>query len=238
MTLLNVALYDKGLARLCFRVNPKNVMTPSGLTCLLAANMDIPQGCVVADLGCGCGILSIIAAKLGAKLVYAVDVNPYALRDTTFNATTNGVSNVIRPVLCDIMNSVGILDGKVDVIVCNPPQAPVKNQDPKIGKWLSISRDGGVTGRVFLDSVISQAPRLFSGTRSTQKLEIVTTSLVGIRATFDRLEKTGFSPSIVVSSTLVPFTGGHRRPRGRDNNAQIIDVDYERAVVIHATHHS
>src|SRR5208282_5390947 len=111
-------------------------MTPSSLTCLLAENMDVPRGSVVADLGCGCGILSIIAAKLGAKLVYAVDVNPHALSDTSFNATMNGVSSIVRPVLCDIKKHSLVLPRKIDIVVSNPPQMPTKYQ-AKIGKWLS-----------------------------------------------------------------------------------------------------
>jgi methylase of polypeptide subunit release factors len=196
--------------------------------------MDIPHGSVVADLGCGCGVLSIIAAKLGARLVYAVDMNPYALSDTIFNATINGVSKAIRPVQCDIRKSSGTLDDKVDVVVCNPPQAPVRYQDKK-GKWLSISRDGGITGGSFLGAVLSQVPRLFSEARSTKKLEIVITSLLGIRSTVDRLEKAGFSPSNV-ASTLVPFTVIPKRPRSRGKYARVSGLDYERAVVIHATY--
>src|SRR5208282_211749 len=234
MIFLTVSLHDRDLPPLRIRVNSKYVMAPSSLTCLLAENMDVPRGSVVADLGCGCGILSIIAAKLGAKLVYAVDLNPHALRDTSFNATMNGVSSVVRPVLCDIKKSGLVLARKVDVVVSNPPQMPAKYR-ARIGKWLSISRDGGVTGRAFLNAIVVQCPRLFREKHGSAKLEVVTTSLLGIRATLNYLEKHGFSPSIVANS-LTPIVATGKRPRTKDKSTRLCDLSYVRSVVLHATY--
>jgi ribosomal protein L11 methyltransferase len=44
------------------------------------------------DYGCGSGILSIAALKLGAEHVYAVDIDAQALTATTNNAETNQIS--------------------------------------------------------------------------------------------------------------------------------------------------
>lgn len=46
---------------------------------------------VVIDYGCGSGILGIVALKLGAKAVYAVDIDPQAVLATKQNAERNGV---------------------------------------------------------------------------------------------------------------------------------------------------
>ena len=52
----------------------------------------------VLDYGCGSGILAIVAAKLGAGAVAAVDIDPQALETTTANASANGVGlRVARP---------------------------------------------------------------------------------------------------------------------------------------------
>ena len=45
----------------------------------------------VLDYGCGSGILAIAAAKLGARGVAALDIDPAALRATQENAARNGV---------------------------------------------------------------------------------------------------------------------------------------------------
>jgi HemK-related putative methylase len=195
----------------------------------LAANLDVPRGSVAVDLGCGCGILAIIAAKLGAKFVYAVDVNPHALEDTRFNASINGVADVVHPMMCDVRRSKGVLNSKVDVIISNPPQKPFKYQ-AETRKWLSIAQNGGATGRVVLDSIISQAPEFFRETYRSRKFETVVTSLTGISTTLDRLESVGFNPRIVASS-LVSFNRG-KSPTKKSGLRD--DLSYQRAVVVHA----
>jgi len=45
----------------------------------------------VLDYGCGSGILAIAAAKLGARRVDAVDIDPIAVKVTQENARANGV---------------------------------------------------------------------------------------------------------------------------------------------------
>lgn len=57
-----------------------------------------PAGLRVLDYGCGSGILAIVAAKLGAGAVAAVDIDPQALVTTSANASANGVDlRVARP---------------------------------------------------------------------------------------------------------------------------------------------
>ncbi|XID75800.1 50S ribosomal protein L11 methyltransferase [Alkanindiges sp. WGS2144] len=50
---------------------------------------------VVIDYGCGSGILGIAALLLGAKQVYAVDLDPQAVLSTQQNAALNGVAEHI-----------------------------------------------------------------------------------------------------------------------------------------------
>ncbi len=49
-------------------------------------------GKTIVDIGCGSGILSIAAMKLGAKKVYALDISNDALEHTQKNANLNHVS--------------------------------------------------------------------------------------------------------------------------------------------------
>jgi ribosomal protein L11 methyltransferase len=64
---------------------------------------------IVIDVGCGSGILSIAAIKLGAKAVIGVDIDEESVKNSRENADTNGVGE-------DLILGMGsvqeILDGK------------------------------------------------------------------------------------------------------------------------------
>jgi ribosomal protein L11 methyltransferase len=53
--------------------------------------LDVPRGSLL-DAGCGSGVLSIAAAKLGFEPVHAVDLDPLAIEATGRNAAANGVT--------------------------------------------------------------------------------------------------------------------------------------------------
>ncbi|MEI8352631.1 MAG: 50S ribosomal protein L11 methyltransferase, partial [bacterium] len=55
-----------------------------------------PRDATFADLGCGSGILTIAAAKLGYTRLIALDNDPLAVRIARENAQLNGVANQIR----------------------------------------------------------------------------------------------------------------------------------------------
>jgi ribosomal protein L11 methyltransferase len=75
---------------------------------------------VIADIGCGSGILSIGALLLGAEKVYGVDTDPLAVQSTISNAALNNIS---LERLVSALGSVDVLtkllEKPVDGIVCN-----------------------------------------------------------------------------------------------------------------------
>lgn len=75
---------------------------------------------IIADIGCGSGILSIGALLLGSAQVYAVDTDPLAVESTISNAALNHI-NLDNLKVGE--GSVNILtkkiDNPVDGIVCN-----------------------------------------------------------------------------------------------------------------------
>jgi len=63
----------------------------------------------VIDVGCGSGILSIAAIKLGAKSALGVDIDPGSIKNARENADTNHVGDEL---ILDIGSVQEILDGK------------------------------------------------------------------------------------------------------------------------------
>lgn len=68
---------------------------PTTQLCLEAVETHMPTGASVVDLGCGSGILSIAAAKLGAGEIFAADIDPIATQSATENIAANGVATQI-----------------------------------------------------------------------------------------------------------------------------------------------
>jgi len=64
---------------------------PTTQLCLELLETYTPKGDNVFDIGCGSGILSIAALKLGAARAFGVDVEREAIPASQKNATTNGV---------------------------------------------------------------------------------------------------------------------------------------------------
>lgn len=68
---------------------------PSTISTLVAESIEVDETSTVIDVGCGSGILSIIAARLGAKKVYGVDAAPDTVEVATANAIAQGVEDRI-----------------------------------------------------------------------------------------------------------------------------------------------
>jgi ribosomal protein L11 methyltransferase len=69
---------------------------PTTRLCLRAAEELVTPDACVLDVGAGSGILSIAAARLGAKHVVAVEIEPVAARVCHENVERNGVSELVE----------------------------------------------------------------------------------------------------------------------------------------------
>ncbi len=78
-------------------------------------------GKVVVDFGCGSGILSLAALKLGAKQVIGIDIDPQALQASLANAKRNQVEDRLSLFLPQNQPSI-----KADVVVANILAGPLK----------------------------------------------------------------------------------------------------------------
>ena len=68
---------------------------PTTQKCLELLEQYMRIGDTVLDVGCGTGILAIAAAKLGAKRVHAIDIDPGAIRVARTNLALNQVSEKV-----------------------------------------------------------------------------------------------------------------------------------------------
>ncbi len=113
------------------------VYEPSDDSYLLLKTIEIQPGQSLLEVGAGTGLVSIHAAKLGAK-VTATDVNPHALELARRNAARNNVRvNIIHSDLFDTVT------GEFDVIAFNPPYLP---SDSTSTSWIERSWSGGEKG--------------------------------------------------------------------------------------------
>jgi ribosomal protein L11 methylase PrmA len=69
----------------------------------------------VLDVGCGTGILSMFAAKVGARMVIGVD-NSSIAKIATANVKENGLEHVVT-ILCGKVEEITLSVDKVDIIV-------------------------------------------------------------------------------------------------------------------------
>lgn len=114
------------------------VFRPGRLTktsLLLAENMAVYEGFEVLDLGCGTGILSLLAAKK-ARRVVAVDSNPKAVECTKLNAEANGLKDRIDVRLGSLFSPLKPGE-RFNLILFNPPYLPGKPKSLLEAGWLN-----------------------------------------------------------------------------------------------------
>lgn len=68
---------------------------PSTRLCMRALERHLRPGEPVLDVGCGSGVLSITAARLGAGAILATDIDPIAVAATVENCQRNGVDALV-----------------------------------------------------------------------------------------------------------------------------------------------
>lgn len=100
---------------------------------------------VVVDYGCGSGILGVAALLLGAKKVYATDIDPQAVLATQQNAELNGVLDRLYVGLPEEFNA-EFKSQQADVLVANILAAPLMALAPEFAKLLKADGQFALAG--------------------------------------------------------------------------------------------
>jgi methylase of polypeptide subunit release factors len=157
---------------------------------LLAESLDFAEGSVVIDAGCGSGVLSIIAAKLGAGEVYGVDAADGTAEIATANAQAHGVVERTRFFQGDLFDPLpaGL---QADVLIGDVSGIP--DELARVTGWFPSGLSGGPTGAELPVRMIEEARafmakggRMFLPTGSLQDEESI---LSRARSAFTNLKQ-------------------------------------------------
>ena len=121
---------------------------PTTTMCLAALEELVKPGCSVLDLGCGSGILSIAAAKLGASDVLALDIDATAAETAAANVRQNGVEAVVS-VDEGTLPYRSLRPGSYDLVVANISSTVIGNLAADIAR--AVRRGGAVVASGVLE---------------------------------------------------------------------------------------
>ena len=109
---------------------------PSTRLCIEAMDDDPPAGQIIADLGCGSGILSLAALKLGAKTTFSVDTDSLAISATKINSDLNHFSENLLNVFLGSIEEIeeNMPAKKIDLVLCNILAPVIKKLGPDFVK--------------------------------------------------------------------------------------------------------
>lgn len=152
------------------RLGPET-FRPSTISMLLADALEIEDQSVVIDAGCGSGVLSIVAAKLGAGMVYGVDAAEGTVEVATANAEAQGVGDKVQFFQSDMFDA--LPEGELaDVVIGDVSGIP--DDLASVSGWFPSGLSGGPTGAELPMRMLEEAKRLL---RKGGKLLLPTGSL-------------------------------------------------------------
>ena len=175
--------------RLVIRMDPGSAFGtgshPTTRLCLEALEASPPQSLLVADLGCGSGVLGLASLLLGADAVLAADTDSLAVRATEGNRTLNDCSEQrLKVALGSVETLQALLAGRrADLMLCNILAPVIEALSPGFESLIDPN------GRALLSGLlVDQAPRLkevleIQGWRVTQELAQGRWGLLEIRHT-------------------------------------------------------
>lgn len=128
------------------------VFAPSSTSTMVAEALEVNQGDVVVDAGCGSGVLSFVAARLGASHTYGCDISEESVRMAQANARQLGLEDVTEFRAGSLLEPVR--DVRADVIIGDVSGIP--DTIAEITGWFPDGRGGGPTGAELPVAMLSE----------------------------------------------------------------------------------
>ena len=175
----------------------EEVYEPAEDTCLLAENLDIKEGDRVLDVGTGCGLLGILAAKNACNVV-AVDLNPFAIRCAKENSDLNGVRRKMDFVQASLFAALN-QNFTFDLILFNAPYLPSEENETE--SWIERAWAGGANGREVVDRFICIVPRHLN---PNGRVLLMQSTLTGVEETLRAFRACGLKACVKAECKL-PF---------------------------------
>jgi SAM-dependent methyltransferase len=118
------------------------VFAPTHVSREVAAGLRVHPGDVVIDVGSGTGVLSFVAAKLGAGTVYGTEVNPAAVELARENGARLGMSDIVEFREGSLFEPLAGL--RADVVIGDVSGVP--DELAGLSGWFPGGFSGGPTG--------------------------------------------------------------------------------------------
>ncbi len=175
----------------------EDVYEPAEDSFLFAENIDVKKGEQVLDMGTGCGMLGIAAAKRATNVV-AVDLNPFAVRCAKENSVLNGVCNKMDFIQSSLFKALNP-DVKFDLILFNAPYLP--SEENEVASWIERSWAGGAFGRDVVDCFICEVSTYL---KPNGKVLMMQSTITGVEETIRGFNAQGLR-AYVKAERKLPF---------------------------------